>query len=67
MTGKPNQTVPKAPVKPIPVFEELFSLVFFDSVLPQIADMLLTISNQSCVLVVFSTSLFLQIFSSPVF
>ena len=32
--GKPNQTIPKAPLKPIPVFEEPFSRILIDCVGP---------------------------------
>ena len=34
MVGKPNQRVPKAPLKPIPAFEEPFSRVIIDCVGP---------------------------------
>ena len=34
MVGKPNQTLPKAPLQHIPVFEELFSRVIIDCVGP---------------------------------
>ena len=32
--GKPNQTIPKAPLKPIPAFEEPFSRILIDCVGP---------------------------------
>ena len=35
LVGKPNQTIPKAPLRPIPVFEEPFSRVIIVSVLYQ--------------------------------
>ena len=34
MVGKPNQTLPKAPLQPIPAFEEPFSRVIVDCVGP---------------------------------
>ena len=34
LVGKPNQTTPKAPLRPIPVFEEPFSRVIIDCVGP---------------------------------
>jgi hypothetical protein len=34
VVGKPNQTIPKAPLKPIPAFEEPFSRVLIDCVGP---------------------------------
>ncbi|PIK60059.1 hypothetical protein BSL78_03057 [Apostichopus japonicus] len=34
IVGKPNQTIPKAPLKPIPAFEEPFSRVIVDCVGP---------------------------------
>ena len=34
MVGKPNQTIPKAPLHPIPAFEEPFSRVIIDCVGP---------------------------------
>ena len=34
MMGKPNQVIPKAPLKPIPAFEEPFSGVMIDCVGP---------------------------------
>ena len=34
MVGKPNQTIPKAPLRPIPAFEEPFSRVIIDCVGP---------------------------------
>ena len=34
VVGKPNQTIPKAPLKPIPAFEEPFSRVIIDCVGP---------------------------------
>ena len=34
VVGKPNQTIPKAPVKPIPAFEEPFSRIMIDCVGP---------------------------------
>ena len=34
VVGKPNQTIPKAPLKPIPTFEEPFSWVIIDCVGP---------------------------------
>ena len=34
MVGKPNQVIPKAPLKPIPAFEEPFSRVMIDCVGP---------------------------------
>ena len=34
VVGKPNQTIPKAPLKPIPAFEEPFSWVVIDCVGP---------------------------------
>ena len=34
VVGKPNQTIPKAPLKPIPAFEEPFSWVIIDCVGP---------------------------------
>ena len=34
VTGKPNQVIPKAPLKPIPAFEEPFSRVIIDCVGP---------------------------------
>ena len=34
MVGKPNQTIPKAPLQPIPAFEEPFSRILIDCVGP---------------------------------
>ena len=34
MVGKLNQTIPRAPLQPIPVFEEPFSRVLIDCVGP---------------------------------
>ena len=34
MVGKPNKTLPKAPLQPIPAFEEPFSRVIIDCVGP---------------------------------
>ena len=34
VVGKPNQTIPKAPLKPIPAFEEPFSRIMIDCVRP---------------------------------
>ena len=34
VVGKPNQTIPKAPLKPIPAFEEPFSRIIIDCVGP---------------------------------
>lgn len=34
VVGKPNQTIPKAPLKPIPAFEEPFSRILIDCVGP---------------------------------
>ena len=34
VVGKPNQTIPKAPLKPIPAFEEPFSRIMIDCVGP---------------------------------
>ena len=34
MVGKPNQTLPKAPLQPIPAFEEPFSRVIIDCIGP---------------------------------
>ena len=34
IVGKPNQTIPKAPLKPIPAFEEPFSRILIDCVGP---------------------------------
>ena len=34
VVGKPNQTIPKAPLKPIPAFEEPFNRVIIDCVGP---------------------------------
>ena len=34
VVGKPDQTIPKAPLKPIPAFEEPFSRVIIDCVGP---------------------------------
>ena len=34
MVGKPNQTLPKAPLQPIPAFKEPFSRVIIDCVGP---------------------------------
>ena len=34
MVGKPNQTIPKSPLQPIPAFEEPFSRIIIDCVGP---------------------------------
>ena len=34
MVGKPNQTIPKAQLQPIPAFDEPFSRILIDSVGP---------------------------------
>ena len=34
MVGKPNQTIPKAQLQPIPAFDELFSRILIDCVGP---------------------------------